>query len=105
MAAPAAACAAYQACVPVVSMASAIGPFWVNSIEQARAIAYKMIGPDWETGSCGEYSVAEYGFEDETAWLLIDGGSKLVYRRRLLLRAGRPGGAPSSIRGPGRSSS
>jgi hypothetical protein len=48
------------------------------SFGQARSIAYERLAPDWEAGDCGEYTVADYGFEDETAWLLIDGGSRLV---------------------------
>lgn len=31
------------------------------SFEQARAIAYKTVGPRWEPGCCGEYTVADYG--------------------------------------------
>lgn len=48
------------------------------SFEQARAAAYEALAPIWEVGECGEYTVAGYGYEDETAWLLIDGGSQLV---------------------------
>jgi hypothetical protein len=48
------------------------------SFEQARAIAYERLAPAWEAGDCGEYTVADYGFEDETTWLLIDSGSRLV---------------------------
>jgi hypothetical protein len=48
------------------------------SFEQAKAIAYDALAPTWVAGECGEYTVADYGYEDETAWLLIDGGSKLV---------------------------
>jgi hypothetical protein len=48
------------------------------SFEQARAIAYKVLGSTWEVGNCGAYTVAGYGYEDDTAWLLIDGGSRLV---------------------------
>lgn len=48
------------------------------SFDQARKIAYEELAPTWEVGECGEYTVADYGYEDETAWLLIDGGSRLV---------------------------
>ncbi|MET3206279.1 UNVERIFIED_ORG: hypothetical protein ABIB21_003098 [Arthrobacter sp. UYEF13] len=48
------------------------------SFEQARAIAHERLAPDWEEGDCGKYTVADYGFEDATVWLLIDGGSRLV---------------------------
>jgi hypothetical protein len=48
------------------------------SFEQARAGAYEALAPTWEVGECGEYTVADYGYEDEAAWLLIDGGSRLV---------------------------
>ncbi|MFF2244299.1 hypothetical protein ACFVTM_08990 [Arthrobacter sp. NPDC058130] len=48
------------------------------SFEQAKATAYETLAPTWEKGNCGDYTIADYGFEDETAWLLIDGGSKLV---------------------------
>jgi hypothetical protein len=48
------------------------------SFEEARAIAYEALAAAWEVGDCGGYTVAEYGYEDDTAWLLLDGGSKLV---------------------------
>lgn len=48
------------------------------SFEQARAIAYGTVGPTWEVGDCGEYTVVEYGYEDDAAWRLVDGGSRIV---------------------------
>jgi hypothetical protein len=48
------------------------------SFEEARAIAYEALAATWEIGNCGEYTVAKYGYEDDTAWLLIDGGSRLI---------------------------
>ena len=51
------------------------------SFEQARGIAHEALASPWKVGDCGEYTVADYGYEDESAWLLIDGGSKRVIDR------------------------
>lgn len=48
------------------------------SFEETRQIAIDRVGPTWEPGDCGEYTVAPYGYEDATAWLLVDGGRRLV---------------------------
>jgi hypothetical protein len=48
------------------------------SFEQARQIALDRVGPIWEPGGCGEYVVAAYGYEDASAWCLVDGGRRLV---------------------------
>lgn len=48
------------------------------TFEQARQIALETIGPTWVTGECGEYVVAAYGYEDDHAWCLVDGGRRLV---------------------------
>lgn len=48
------------------------------TFEQARQIALARIGPTWGDDECGEYTVADYGFEDATAWVLVDGGRRLV---------------------------
>jgi hypothetical protein len=48
------------------------------SFLQARQIALARVGPTWEQGGCGEYVVAAYGYEDATAWCLVDGGRRLV---------------------------
>lgn len=48
------------------------------TFEQARQIALARVGPTWEPDECGEYTVAGYGFEDAAAWVLIDGGRRLV---------------------------
>lgn len=48
------------------------------TFEQARQIALDQIGPTWEKDDCGEYVVANYGYEDEVAWRMVDGGRRLV---------------------------
>lgn len=48
------------------------------TFEQARQIALARVGPTWAQGDCGEYVVADYGYEDETAWRLVDGSRRLV---------------------------
>lgn len=48
------------------------------SFEQARRLALDRVGPTWEPGHCGEYVVAAYGYEDATAWCLVEGGRRLV---------------------------
>lgn len=51
------------------------------TFEQGRQIALSQVGPSWGKGDCGEYVVANYGYEDTHAWLLVDGGSRLVIER------------------------
>ncbi|MDQ1053076.1 hypothetical protein QE394_001004 [Arthrobacter sp. SORGH_AS 212] len=75
------------------------------SIEQAKKIAYGALTPTWEAGECGDDTVADYGYEDETAWLLIDGGSRLVINRDGSCQLIGRGRAPSWTKGPARSSS
>lgn len=48
------------------------------TFEQARRIALDQVGPTWEQDECGEYTVADYGYEDAAAWVLVDGGRRLV---------------------------
>lgn len=48
------------------------------TFEQARQIALARIGPTWGEDECGQYTVADYGYEDATAWVLVDGGARLV---------------------------
>lgn len=48
------------------------------TFEQARQIALEQIGPTWVVDQCGEYTVAEYGYEDQDSWLLVDGSSRYV---------------------------
>lgn len=48
------------------------------SFEQARRIALDQVGPTWEPDDCGEYTVAGYGYEDATAWRLVDGSRRDV---------------------------
>ena len=48
------------------------------TFERARQIALDTIGPTWGTDECGEYVVADYGFQDDRAWCLVDGGRRLV---------------------------
>jgi hypothetical protein len=48
------------------------------TLEQARHIALDVIGPAWEADECGEYVVADYGYEDPLAWCLVDGGRRHV---------------------------
>jgi hypothetical protein len=48
------------------------------TFERARQIALDTFGPTWAADECGEYVVAEYGYEDDRAWCLVDGGSRLV---------------------------
>lgn len=49
------------------------------TFERARQIALESIGPTWVTDECSEYVVAGYGFQDDRAWCLVDGGSRLVF--------------------------
>lgn len=46
------------------------------SFEQARRIALDQAGPTWDPDDCGEYTVAGYGYEDATAWRLVDGSRR-----------------------------
>lgn len=48
------------------------------NFEQARQIALHRLGPRWAADECVEYSVADYGYEDDAAWMLIDGGRRYV---------------------------
>ena len=48
------------------------------TFERARQIALDTIGPTWVTDECGEYVVADYGFQDDRSWCLVDGGRRLV---------------------------
>lgn len=48
------------------------------TLGRARQIAVDTIGPTWVPDDCGEYVVADYGFEDDRAWCLVDGGRRLV---------------------------
>ena len=48
------------------------------TFEHARQIALDTLGRTWASDECGEYVVADYGFEDERAWCLVDGGRRLV---------------------------
>jgi len=50
-----------------------------TTFDQARKIAYDLNAPAWrDLGNRGEYMVAEYGFEDANAWLLVDGARELL---------------------------
>ncbi len=48
------------------------------SFEQARQIALNTIGPIWVPDGCGDYVVAEYGYEDDFSWCLVDGPRRLI---------------------------
>ena len=50
----------------------------MTSFEQARSIAHKSIAPKWRRQYRGEYMVADYGFENATTWLLIDGARESI---------------------------
>ena len=45
-----------------------------TTFEQARKIAYDANAPAWrDLGNRGEYMVADYGYENAAAWLIVDG--------------------------------
>lgn len=48
------------------------------TFERARQIALDTIGPTWVADECGDYVVADYGFQDDRAWCLVDGGRRLI---------------------------
>ena len=50
-----------------------------TTFEQARKIAYDLNAPAWrDVGNRGEYMVADYGYEDADAWLIVDGARELL---------------------------
>lgn len=50
-----------------------------TTFEQARALALKVNAPAWrDLGNRGEYMVADYGYEDADAWLIVDGARELL---------------------------
>ncbi|QDK01888.1 hypothetical protein SEA_VIBAKI_7 [Arthrobacter phage Vibaki] len=50
-----------------------------TTFEQARKIGYDLNAPAWrDLGNPGEYMVADYGYEDAAAWLLVDGARELL---------------------------
>ncbi len=50
-----------------------------TTFEQARALALKKNGPAWrDLGNRGRYMVAEYGYEDADAWLIVDGAAEVL---------------------------
>jgi hypothetical protein len=49
------------------------------TFEQAREIALKANAPLWrDLGNRGEYMVADYGYENADAWLIVDGARELI---------------------------
>lgn len=48
------------------------------TFERARQVALHRLGPSWDADECGEYMVADYGYEDDDAWMLIDGGRRYI---------------------------
>lgn len=64
------------------------------TFEMARQSALAQLGPTWEHDDCGDYVAADYGYEDASAWLLIDGGHRLVVDGDL---ACEPIGRPSTL--------
>lgn len=48
------------------------------TFEQARKIALGRLGLTWAADDCGEYTVADYGYEDDDAWMLVDGGRRYI---------------------------
>jgi len=50
-----------------------------TTFEQARKIAYDANAPVWrDLGNRGEYMVADYGYENDAAWLIVDGARELL---------------------------
>lgn len=50
-----------------------------TTFEQARKIAYDLNAPAWrDLGNRGEYMVADYGYENADAWLMVDGARELL---------------------------
>lgn len=49
------------------------------SFEQARKLAFEKNAAAWkDLGNRGEYMVADYGFENEDAWLIVDGAREYL---------------------------
>ena len=49
------------------------------SFEQAREIALKANAPIWrDLGNKGDYMVAPWGYENDDAWLIVDGARQLL---------------------------
>jgi hypothetical protein len=50
-----------------------------TTFEQARELALKTNAPAWrDLGNKGTYMVADYGYEDADAWLIVDGAAELL---------------------------
>jgi len=50
-----------------------------TTFEQARELALKANAPAWrDLGNKGAYMVADYGYEDADAWLIVDGAAELL---------------------------
>lgn len=48
------------------------------TFEQARQIALGRLGLTWAADECGDYTVADYGYEDDDAWMLVAGGRRYI---------------------------
>jgi hypothetical protein len=50
-----------------------------TTFEQAREITLKANAPAWrDLGNKGNYMVAEWGYEDADAWLMVEGARELL---------------------------
>ena len=50
-----------------------------TTFEQARDLALKANAAPWrDLGNKGAYMVAAYGFEDDDAWLIVDGAREML---------------------------
>lgn len=50
-----------------------------TTFEQARELAYQRNAPAWrDLGNRGRYMVAAWGYEDDEAWLIVDGAAELL---------------------------
>lgn len=48
------------------------------TFQRGRQIALGRLGLTWAADECGEYTVVDYGYEDDDAWMLADSGHRYI---------------------------